>query len=79
MDLATRKLHLIEKFMNIASLEKVEQLEHFFNTELQQDEEVELPEMVVKLLDKSRQDSKAGRVRPHEEVMKEVRQKYNLR
>ncbi len=76
MDLAVRKLHLLEQFMKIGSVDKIERLEKFFKTEIQ--EEIEKPELLLKLLEKSKEDSKLGKVRPHEEVMKEVQEKYNI-
>lgn len=40
--------------------------------------EEETPEVFQKLIAKGLEDSKAGRVRPHQDVMKDVRKRYNI-
>ena len=40
--------------------------------------EEETPEIFQKLIAKALEDSKEGRVRPHQDVMKDVRKRYNI-
>lgn len=42
------------------------------------EEEEEYPEIFYKLIEKGLADSKAGRVRSHEEVMADMKAKYNI-
>lgn len=69
MDLATRKLHLLQQFINVVNIETIEKLEEFFRKEVEQNTD-ELPKEVVALLEKSIEDSRTGRTRPHDKVMK---------
>ncbi len=74
MDLAVRKLQLMEQFINIVSIDKIEKLEQFFKKEIVDDKDV----VLSKLIEKSKKDSKLGRIKTNEEVFKKVKEKYNI-
>ncbi len=80
MDLAKRKLQLMEQFMKIASVEKIEKLEKYFKKEISNDSDLwdEIPTTVQKIIDKSLEESEKGEVIPHNEVMAKVRAKYKI-
>lgn len=54
-------------------------IDSLYETYIHKDEsnEVEVPEIFQKLIEKGLEDSKAGRVRSHEEVMSGVRKRFN--
>ena len=80
MDLTTRKYKFIEQLMKVASAEKLDKLEKFFKSEIETstDPYSELPEPIKRLLSKSKEDSTKDRVRSHNDVMADIRAKYNL-
>lgn len=80
MDLATRKLQLIEQLMGVISPERIEKIESFFKKEISNDSDVweNMPDAVKQLLEKSKEDSLNGRVRSHKEVMRDTKAKYNI-
>lgn len=80
MDLAARKLQLMEQFMKIANIETVEKLELFFKKEVSDDTDVwnEMPDTVQKIVEKSLEESNNGKVTPSSQVMARVRAKYNV-
>lgn len=80
MDLATRKLQLMEQLMGVISPESIEKIEIFFKKEISNDSDVwdDIPDVVKQLLEKSKEDSLNGRVRSHEEVMGDTKAKYNI-
>jgi len=80
MDLAARKYKFIEQLMKIASAEKLDKLEKFFKKEIDisPDPYDELPRPIKRLLAQSKKDSGQGRSKSHEEVMADIRAKYNL-
>lgn len=80
MDLAARKLQLMEQFMNISNIETIEKLEKFFKKEVSNDTDVwdEMPKAVQKIIEKSLEESNNGKVTPSSEVMARVRAKYNV-
>ncbi len=73
MDLAVRKLQLMEQFMKIVSIEKIEKIERFFEKEIVNDSDV-----ISRLLEKSRKESKLGKTKTNEEVFRKVQEKYNI-
>ncbi len=75
MDLAARKYKFLEQFMQIASEEKIERLEQFLKREILDDE---IPDVVKQILDKSIEESNLGNVRTHEQVITDIKAKYNL-
>lgn len=79
MDLATRKLQLLEQFMKIASTEKIEKLEQFFKKEISNDPDVydEMPEIIQKIVEKSLKESESGKVVSSSDVMAKIKVKYN--
>lgn len=78
MDLLARKYKIIEQFMQIASTEKLDKLEKFLNNEILNHKNNALPLEVKQVLDKSIEQSLVQNVKPHVQVMKEVKAKYNL-
>jgi predicted transcriptional regulator len=40
--------------------------------------EIEVPEVFHKLIERGLEDSKAGRIRSHEDVMADVKKRYNI-
>ena len=79
MDLAARKYRLMEQLMKVANSDTLEKLENLLKKETNTtDPYDDMPEPIKRLLAKSKEDSNAGRVRPHEEVMAEIKAKYNL-
>jgi len=78
MDLAIRKLNLIEKFMKVDSVEKLIKIERFFYDEIFSENNFthELPEIAKQLLEKSKKDISDGNFRTHSEVMTEMKAKY---
>ncbi len=79
MDLASRKLQLMEKIMGVFTPESIEKIENFFNKEIDENKNFndELPEIVSQLLEQSKEDSLNGNVKIHEDVIKEARERYN--
>lgn len=80
MDLAARKLQLMEQLMGVVSQERIEKIENFFKKEINHDTSVldEMPDVVKQLIEKSKEESMNGNIRSHSDVMKQVRAKYNL-
>ncbi|HAV55244.1 MAG TPA: hypothetical protein DCX41_10010 [Aequorivita sp.] len=80
MDITERKYRLIEKCMEISTVEEIERAEYFFNHEIETaDFWEDLPEQVRKLIEKSKEQSRQYMVIPHEKVMDKVRKKIEDR
>jgi|GEM_PF-2158892 len=81
MDIASRKLELIEKLMEVINPKKIEKIERFFKKEISEEidsSNIQFPEVVHQLLKKSEEDFLNGNVITHENVMKEARERYKL-
>lgn len=80
MDFAARKYRLIARLFNLMNEEKLDKIEKFLNKEIgiATDPYDELPAPIKKLLAQSKEDSAKSKVRPHKEVMADIRAKYNL-
>lgn len=78
MDITERKYRLIEKCMNISTVEEVERAEYFFKHEIETNDFFDdLPEQVQKLIKKSKEESRKNLLIPHETVMEKARNKIN--
>ena len=78
MDITERKYKLIEKCMEISTVEEIERAEYFFKHEIEtNDFWDDLPEQVQKLIKKSKEQSRKNLVIPHETVMEKARKKIN--
>lgn len=74
MDITEGKYKLIEKCMEISTVEEIERAEYFFNHEIETaDFWDELPEQVKKLIEKSKEQSRQNMVISHESVMEKAR------
>ncbi len=78
MDIASRKLELIEKLMGIINPNTIDKIEKFFKSEIEEYSNNEFPEIVNELLNQSEQDSLDGKVISHEIVINEAKEKYKL-
>ena len=79
MDLAARKYKFIERLLKVANSDVLDKLEIILNTEAADDDFVSnLPKPIQRLLEQSEKDSEDGLVFSHEDVMDEIRAKYNL-
>lgn len=81
MDLTARKNKFIEKFMQIASVEKLQRLEDFLRTEMESEEEIVAytvkgepltKTQYVKRLKEAEQAMGRGEYITHEELEKEI-------
>ncbi|MBK5213064.1 MAG: hypothetical protein JJE55_05315 [Flavobacteriaceae bacterium] len=76
MDITERKYKLIEKCMEISTVEEIERAEYFFNHEIETtDFWDDLPEQVKKLIEKSKEQSNKDLVISHDTVMGKARKK----
>ena len=76
MDIIERKYKLIEKCMEISTVEEIEKVEYFFNHEIETtDFWDDLPEQVKDLIAKSKEQSRQDIVMSHETVMEKARKK----
>ncbi|MDO5986655.1 hypothetical protein Q4Q39_04470 [Flavivirga amylovorans] len=79
MDLEARKYKIVKKLMKVSDEETLYKLEQVINEDIAQQSSIsELPESIQRLLSQSIEDSEQGRVKSHEEVMANIRAKYNL-
>ncbi|UAM99389.1 hypothetical protein K8354_06135 [Polaribacter litorisediminis] len=80
MNLASRKLELMEKLMGVINPKTLDKIEDFFNKEIIEDvnSENDLPEIVNLLLEKSEKDALNNNVLSHKNVMLEARERYRL-
>jgi len=78
MDLESRKDKLIEKLLKVQEEDTVYKLESILNEEISKDIWDELPPYLQQALDISIEQSIRGEVTPHEEVMAQIRKKYNI-
>ncbi|TGV00645.1 hypothetical protein [Flavivirga rizhaonensis] len=79
MDLESRKYKIVEKLMKVCDEETLYKIEQVINKDKGQHNSIsELPEPIQRLLSQSIKDSEKGRVSLHEEVMANIRAKYNL-
>lgn len=80
MDLANRKLQIMEQLMGIINPESIDKIENFFKKEITNNKDVwdELPNVVQKIIDKSIEESNNGQVTSHSEVMTKIKAKYKI-
>ena len=80
MDIASRKLHLMEQLMGIVNPDRMERFERFFKKELIDATDVwdDLPEIVQQIVLQSKEESRKGKVTPHNEVMANIKAKYKV-
>lgn len=81
LDLAKRKLLLIEQFMKIAVEEKIGQLELFFEKETQtksDDYWDDLPESIQNLIDNSLKESQNNKVVSFDPLVAETKLYYQI-
>jgi hypothetical protein len=80
MDIANRKLQLMEQLMGVISLERIEKIENFFKKEIPNNSDVwdDMPDVVQQLVNKGLEESKAGNTISHNEVMAKVKAKYKI-
>ena len=77
MDIASRKLLIIEQLMGVENPNKLEQIETFFKEEVK-DVWDELPQAVREKIEKSQEESRNNETVPHHKVMESIKSKYNL-
>ena len=76
MDITERKYKLIQKCMEISTVEEVERAEYFFRHEIDtNDLWDDLPEQVQKLIEKSKAQSSEDMVISHESVIENARKR----
>jgi len=78
MNLQTKKLELVQMILNTEKPSVLAKVEAVFKKEKGADWWDELGEDLKAELDESLAEADRGELIPHEEVMKEVRAKYNL-
>ena len=80
MDLANRKLQLMEKLMGIINPESIDKIEDFFKKEITDNTDVwdEIPKDVQRVIDKSIEESNNGQVISQREVMTKIKAKYKI-
>ena len=80
MDLANRKLQIMEQLMGIINPESIDKIENFLKKEIKNtDVWDEIPEVVQKVIDNSIEESNKGQVIPHSEVMTKYKVKEKLK
>jgi predicted transcriptional regulator len=72
--------NIITQYTNVADDKLLRIVKAVFESYTNEEADIydELPETFQKLINKGLEDIKEGRVRSHEEVMKSIREKYNL-
>ncbi len=78
MNLQTKKLELVQMILNTEKPSVLAKVEAVFKKEKDADWWDELGEDLKAELEESLAEADRGELIPHEEVMKEVRAKYNL-
>ena len=79
MGLESKKYKIIEKLMKVSDEETLYKIEQIINSEENKFDSIsELPKPIQRLLAQSIKDSEQGRVNSHEEVMANIKAKYNL-
>ncbi len=70
----------IIQYLNEADEEALRIVNEFFETykKKQTESEVEVPEIFKKLIERGLKDSKSGRIRSHDDVMMDVKKRYNI-
>ncbi len=76
MDITERRYKLIEKCMQVSTVEEIERAEYFFNRGIETaDFWDDLPEQIKKLIEKSKEQSGQDIVISHGTVMEKARMK----
>lgn len=70
--------NIITQYTNVADDKLLRIVKAVFESYTKEQDEEEYPEIFYKLIEKGLADSKAGRVRSHEEVMADIKAKYNI-
>ncbi len=78
MDLQAKKLELVQMILNTDRPKLLEKVSQLLKQEKETDWWDELPVSVQQAIDAGIGEADRGEVTPHEDVMKEVRQKYGL-
>lgn len=75
----TELKNIISQYIDTADDKLLRIVKAVFESYQKEDEaEMEVPEVFQKLIEKGLEDSKAGRVRSHEDVMADIKKRYNL-
>jgi len=78
MDFESRKYKVIEKLLKVNEEETLYRLESLLNEVPPRDIWDELPAHIQQALDISIEQSIRGDVKPHDEVMAQIKKKYNI-
>jgi predicted transcriptional regulator len=78
MNLQAKKLELVQLILNTEKTSVLEKVEAVFKKEKSTDWWDEISEAEKEEIEKSIAEADNGELIPHEQVMKEVREKYNL-
>ncbi len=78
MNLQTRKLELVQMILNTDRPNLLEKVSQILKQEQEADWWDELPESVQQAIEAGIKEADRGETIPHEEVMKEVRERYGL-
>ncbi len=78
MNLQAKKLELVQLILNTEKPSVLEKVEAVFKKEKSTDWWDEISEAEKEEIEKSIAEADNGELIPHEQVMKEVREKYNL-
>ncbi|OYQ43404.1 hypothetical protein CHU92_03445 [Flavobacterium cyanobacteriorum] len=78
MDMQSRKYRVIEKLLQVNEEETLYRLEAILQSEKPEISWHELPEETKKVIDMSLGQSDLGKVKSHDEVVSDIRKKYNL-
>ncbi len=74
----SRKYKVIEKLLKVQEEATIYKLESILNNELTHDSWDILPDELKQALDAAVKQSENGQVKSHEEVMLEIKRKYNI-
>lgn len=75
MNASERKYKIIEKLLKVEEEAALYQIENILNKD---DDWDNLPLIVQQLIEKGIEQSERGETKPHEQVMSEIKKKYNL-
>lgn len=77
MGIEERKYKMIEKLLKVKEEETIYHIESILDNELSKNYWDELSPEVKKAIDIGIEQSANGQIRPHEEIMAEIKKKYN--
>ncbi|WP_299676256.1 hypothetical protein [uncultured Dokdonia sp.] len=74
----TELKNIISQYIDTADDKLLRIVKAVFESYQKEETDVEMPEVFQKLIEKGLEDSKAGRVRSHDDVMADIKKRYNI-